>query len=260
MYVIRPLKQAVINAGLAAWMMGADPRVPVAFPVYIWVIEGNGMKLVVDAGIEEHDPASPHPIEGGGENALREALGKANLQPEKVDLLILTHLHPDHAAYAKLFHNARIVVQKREWETAFNPPIPLRRTYYQRLISPLEGMDICLVDGDVEIVKGIKLVLLPGHTPGLQGVAVETKEGTYLLSSDHFFIRYNISPPKQPAKLQDSHGNIIEIPPFETPFVPPAMPANLIEWYNSCFKALSITRRSKIIPGHDPSITDKKFP
>jgi len=258
MYAVSPLKQAVIRAGFSGLLMGADPRVTVAFPVYIWVIEGNGMKCVVDAGIEERVP--PLSVEGGGEKGLREALGKVNLQPEDIDTLIITHLHVDHVATAKLFHNARIFIQKREWDSAFNPPIPLRRGYDQKLFLPLEDMDLCLVDGDVEIAKGMKLVLLPGHSLGLQGVAVETTKGTYLIASDHFYLYINISPPKQPAELRDLDGNIIKIPPVETPFAPPGIQASLTEWYNSCFKALSVTKRSKILPGHEPSIIGKKFP
>lgn len=258
MYVVTPLKQAVIQAGLSGLLMGADPNVKFAFPVYVWAVEGNGLKCVVDAGIEERAP--PLSVEGGGEKGLREALAKVNLRPEDVDTLIITHLHVDHVATAKLFHNARIFIQKKEWDSAFNPPIPLRRGYDQKLILPLEYMDLCLVDGDVEIAEGLKLVLLPGHSIGLQALAVETSNGKYLIAGDHFYLYINIYPPKQPAELKDINNNIVKIPPMETPFAPPGIQANLTEWYNSCFKALSITKRSKIIPGHDPSIINKKFP
>jgi len=174
----------------------------------------------------------------------------------------LTHLHADHVSLAKLFTNARIYVQKSEWDFALNPPMTLRHTrvYDEELILPIEHMDLCLVDGDYEITEGIKLIALPGHSPGMQGVSVETKDGTYLIAGDQFDLYLNIFPPKHPTKIRDIAGILIDIPPIESPFAPPGFIINLVDWCKSCYKALSITRRNKIIPGHEPSICGQIFP
>ncbi|MEM2214795.1 MAG: N-acyl homoserine lactonase family protein [Candidatus Nezhaarchaeales archaeon] len=262
MYKIIPLKQAEISVPLSLVMMMGDARTIVTGPVYVWVIDGRDEKIVVDAGIQEphNGLVQGYPVKGGGEKGLRSALEKANVRPEEVEKLVITHLHFDHVANAGLFHNARIYVQKREWDSALNPPMHYRRTYDRNLILPLEEMDLCLVEGDVEITDGVKLVLLPGHTKGMQGVAIETEKGRYLIAGDQFYTYFNIFPPKQPLELTDSAGNKVQIPAIDLPFLPTGLHVDLSEWYNSCFKALSYVRRRNILPGHDPSLEGSTFP
>jgi len=199
-------------------------------------------------------------VRGCGEEGLRDALARTNLKPEEVDKLIITHLHFDHAANARLFHNARIYVQRKGWESALNPPIHHRRVYDKELIFLLEDMDLCLVDGDKEVADGIKVVLLPGHTKGLQGVLVKTAKGDYLIAGDHFYSFVNISPPRQPIELVDSMGGKVQIPAVDMPFLPPGLHVDLTEWYDSCFKALSYARRMNTLPGHEPLIDGSVFP
>ena len=262
MYKIMPLKVAEISVPLGVTIMMGDMRVMATGPVYVWVIDGGDEKIVVDSGVEEAKNGMFHgfPGKGGGEKGLREAMEKVNLKPEDVDKLIITHLHFDHAANAKLFTNARIYVQKREWESALNPPLHYRQTYDSSMLYPLEEMDLCLIDGDVEIAEGVKAVLLPGHTKGMQGVAVETEKGTYLLAADHFYTYFNFFPPKQPIQMTDTAGNTVEIPTSPLPFLPPGLHVDLSEWYESCFKALSVAKKANILPGHDPSLEGRVFP
>ena len=262
MYTIRPLKQAEIVAPLGVTFMLGDMTKFLTAPVYVWYIECEDVRILVDAGIEEPENGLVHgfPVSGGGEKGLRAALGEAGVKPEDIDILILTHLHFDHVACASLFHNARIYIQKREWESAFNPPMHYRLTYDSKLFQPIENMDVCLVDGDTEVLKGIKLVMLPGHTKGLQGVAVETERGTYLVAGDHFYTYANLNPPKEPTEMEDLKGNRVQLQPIMLPFAPLGLHVDLSEWYDSCFKALSVAKRSNILPGHDPALLGKIFP
>ncbi|MET1123682.1 MAG: N-acyl homoserine lactonase family protein [Archaeoglobaceae archaeon] len=261
MYRIVPLKQAEISVPLGVVQMLGDMRLMATGPVYVWLVEGEE-KIVVDAGVEEPKNGLVHgfPASGGGEKGLRDALSKAGLKPEEVEKLVITHLHFDHVANATLFHNAKIYVQKREWESALNPPMHYRGIYDEELILPLEEMDLCLVDGDVEIADGVKLVLLPGHTKGLQGVCVKTAKGDYLIAGDHFYTYFNFFPPKQPIELTDSEGKKVQIPAATTPFVPPGLHVDLSEWYESCFKALRFVKKQNVLPGHDPSLEGRSFP
>uniref|UniRef100_A0A7C3RAL5 N-acyl homoserine lactonase family protein n=1 Tax=Archaeoglobus fulgidus TaxID=2234 RepID=A0A7C3RAL5_ARCFL len=262
MYRIFPLKVAEISVPLGAVVMMGDMRVMTTGPVYVWVIDGGDEKIVVDSGVEEAKDGLFHgfPGKGGGERGLREALEKVNIKPEEVDKLIITHLHFDHVANAKLFTNARIYVQKREWESALNPPLHYRQIYDVSMLYPLEEMDLCLIKGDAEIDKGIKTLLLPGHTKGLQGVLVETEKGDYLIAGDHFYTYLQIFPPKQPIHFTDTAGITVEIPASSVPFLPPGLHVDLTEWYESCFKALRYVKRQKILPGHDPSLEGRVFP
>jgi len=260
MFRIKPLKQAEISVPLGAVVMLSDMRLLASGPVYVWLIESENSKIVVDAGVSEPKNGLVHgfPCNGGGERGLREALTSANLKPEDIETLIITHLHFDHVANATLFQNARIFVQKKEWESAMNPPMHYREIYEKDLFSPLEEMDLCLVNGDVEIEDGIKLVLLPGHTKGLQGVLVKAHSGRYLISGDHFYSYINLHPPKVPIELEDGSGQKISFG-SSLPFHPPGFHVDLSEWYESCFKVLSLVRRSRILPGHEPSIEGQEF-
>jgi len=96
--------------------------------------------------------------------------------------------------------------------------------YYRKKIiykELLEQVDLALVNGDVEIEGNIKLIQLPGHTKGLQGVAVPTNNGLYLISADHFYTYANINPPKEPYTIKDLAGNNIQLPPSHLPFLTP---------------------------------------
>jgi glyoxylase-like metal-dependent hydrolase (beta-lactamase superfamily II) len=261
MYTIRPLKQAEIMVPLGVVQILGDMQRLVVGPVYIWYLEGD-IPVVIDAGIQEPVNGFVHnfPVLGGGENGVREALSKAGVKPEDIEILIITHLHFDHVANVQLFHNARIFVQKKEWKSAFDPPIHYRLVYDTKMIQPLEDMDLCLIDGDVKIAEGLRAVFLPGHTEGHQGVAIETDKGTYLMAGDHFYTRFNLNPPKEPIEMEDVRGNKVQLQPSPIPFVPPGLHVDLREWFDSCFKALSVTRREKIIPGHDPDLVDKVIP
>ncbi|MBO8181522.1 MAG: N-acyl homoserine lactonase family protein [Archaeoglobus sp.] len=260
MYTIKPLKQAEIMAPLGVVQMLGDMSSLIVAPVFVWLIEGNDRKILVDAGIQEPVNGFVHnfPVLGGGEKGIREALASAGVKPEEIDALILTHLHFDHVAETELFDNARIYIQKREWKSAFNPPIHYRLVYDVEVIQKIEEMDVCLVNGDFKLDEGIELVFLPGHTQGLQGVKVEAN-GTYLLAGDHFYSFLNLNPPKEQFELEDARGNKIAIPPYPLPFMPPGLHVDLTEWFDSCFKALSVAKRKRILPGHDPSLIGKVF-
>ena len=88
------------------------------------------------------------------------------------------------------------------------------------------------VDGDVPIRKGIDAVFSPGHTPGMQGVLVETKEGKYCIGSDTF-------------------------PLFENyeKAIPAGIHVDLNEWYATYEKTKTIC--DHILPGHDIRVLDR---
>ncbi|MEM1981623.1 MAG: N-acyl homoserine lactonase family protein [Candidatus Hadarchaeales archaeon] len=243
MYILVPLKQAEIVAPMGIGMLMGDMTQRVTAPVYIWYVEGSERKIIVDAGVgtSKHEDLE---VRGGGEKGLRKALEEVGISPKEVEILILTHLHFDHVACVGLFENARIYVQKKEWETALSPLPPLRPFYDQKLLEPLERMDLVLVEGDHEIEKGLTLLHLPGHTEGMQGLAFHTRKGTAVLASDLLYTYLNL------------HS------PFSyTPFYPPAIIVDLREWFWSVGKALrTASSRELVYPGHEPSLEGKRLP
>jgi glyoxylase-like metal-dependent hydrolase (beta-lactamase superfamily II) len=260
MYRIRPLKQAEIVSPLGVAQMLGDMKSFVIAPVFIWLIEGEDGKILVDTGVQRAVSGYVHfSVRGGGEKGVERALASTQTKPREIDTVILTHLHFDHIAQTHLFHDARIYIQKREWESALNPPIHYRIFYDSDKIQKIEEMDVCLVRGDFKLCEGLELIFLPGHTLGLQGVKVGVRSGNYLIAGDHFYSRFNLNPPKRQVEVEGADGNKITIHPTTLPFLPPGLHVNLTDWFDSCFKALNVVRRKRILPGHDPSLVGKTF-
>ena len=164
---------------------------------YIWCIRGPDETVIVDAGV---DPELAKDKKLTGYSSPAGVLSRIGVEADEVRHLILTHMHWDHASGVKLFRNATVYVQDREYRFWLNDPIARRPPFRHvsdkastEYLASLEGTDhLCLVKGDQEILPGITCMLAPGHTVGLQAVAVSTAKGTAILGSDcaHVFRNY----------------------------------------------------------------------
>ncbi|MCL4877101.1 MAG: MBL fold metallo-hydrolase [Anaerolineae bacterium] len=123
--------------------------------------------------------------------SLLDGLSRLGLTAEDIDLVIDTHLHADHCSGNTLFSpemeivpsfpNAKYVVQRREYEDAMHPNERTRATYYPINYETLVNSgQMELLDGDTEIMPGIRGVVTPGHTPAHMSVVFESG-GEYAL-------------------------------------------------------------------------------
>jgi len=113
-----------------------------------------------------------------------QALQPFALTPQDIDWVILTHLHFDHAGGSTkmsnntvkpVFPNARYVVQQEEFEVACATNERTAASYHSDDFLPLqEAGNLTLVDGDREIVPGVRVVKTGGHTQGHQVVFFES--------------------------------------------------------------------------------------
>ncbi len=159
----------------------------------IVVETGNGTKwdpkLRNIYGIEEGDP-------------LRDALSAVGVAPEKVDMVINTHLHFDHAGGntrvvdgrdVPTFPNAQYVVQRGELEHATNPTERDRASYFaDRFVPVSKAGQWRLVDGDVAIVPGISVVRIPGHNADIQAVKISGGNCTVIFVADMLPTRHHL--------------------------------------------------------------------
>ena len=75
---------------------------------------------------------------------------------------------------------------------------------------PWAGIRFDPVDGDVEVMEGLSLLLTPGHTPGMQTVVVEAESGRYLIPGDNvpLFESWEGKPPYWPHIPDTHHYNL----------------------------------------------------
>lgn len=196
-------------------------------PVTVFLVQGNGHNILIDTGMSNteiagkyHHPGSYQP-EGA---AIYEQLEKMGMKCEDIDTIIFTHLHWDHVYYLDKFTNAKLYVQKAEYEFAINP-IPLYYKSYEYpvlgLTPQFDGKEFVLLEGECEIMDGISVYPSTGHSVGHQTVTVNTKEGVYHCCGDLIFtydnlkevpqMHYDITPPGRFLNIVDSWNSIAEL-------------------------------------------------
>jgi glyoxylase-like metal-dependent hydrolase (beta-lactamase superfamily II) len=110
-------------------------------------------------------------------NPIVDNLAALGVRPEDVDLVVMTHLHWDHAggltrwaergAVVPTFPNARYVIGRDEWEDALGQSPELETAYPLLNLTPLADAGLVdLIDGDEEIVPGLRARQTGGHTRG----------------------------------------------------------------------------------------------
>lgn len=187
-----PLKSSV---AMVVW--NTDWEKTIERNYYLWVIQGESETFLVDCGVA---PSLAQERKISGYVNPVEVLRRIGIEAGEVNKILLTHIHFDHVSGVELFPNATIYVQEKEFNFWIKDPIA-RKPPFLKFTDPvgnahlakLEGTDqLVLIRGDQVLIPGIELLLAPGHSPGLQVVAVNTLRGTAIVGSDcaHLFRNY----------------------------------------------------------------------
>ncbi len=203
---------------------------------YVWVIRGAHGTFVCDTGFDETAAKERgrtiiHPVVEG-----LQALG---VEPSKVDHVLVTHMHWDHAGNYDLFPRARYHVQDTEMAYATGRcmchpmlRIPFSERDVHAMVSKVFADRVEFHDGVEELAPGITVHKIGGHSKGLQCVRVKTKRGYVVLSSDCIHLYSHID-----------EGRVFPI----TYSV-----GDTLEGYRTIKKLAS--SRQHIVPGHDPEV------
>ena len=114
---------------------------------------------------------------------LREALARAEVKEQDIDIVVLTHAHWDHCQNIDMFPNAKILVHPRELSYAASPKrVDLSTARY--FLASLQGREVEQVTEGTEIEPGVRILETPGHTEGHISVLVETVDGLVAISGD----------------------------------------------------------------------------
>jgi glyoxylase-like metal-dependent hydrolase (beta-lactamase superfamily II) len=169
----------------------ADDRNRIPLGMRCLLIEHESGLILIDTGAGNKENDKFHDIygvENGGENdgtQLEDGLRDLRMQPSDVSMVINTHLHFDHAGgntrrtadgrIVMSFPNARYVVQRGEYEYATHTNERTGASYFPHNFAPIHDAGrFTLVDGEIEVAKGITVVPTPGHVPFHQSIRLES--------------------------------------------------------------------------------------
>jgi glyoxylase-like metal-dependent hydrolase (beta-lactamase superfamily II) len=233
-YATNPRRRRVENLIWVAPDDAHDGPMPMDF--FVWAVVGPHGVVLVDTGADAatcrargHDFVQS-PIDG---------LSQIGVSPADVHTVITTHLHWDHAGNLPAFPGVRLHVQRLEVAHACGPSMSspfLRRPYDADQVSEylraLYGGRVSFHDGDDELAPGISIHHVPGHTPGMQVVRVNTRRGQVVLASDsaHYFENLRT----------------------ENPF--PVL-VNTIDYVAALHRVQELADSpDHVVPGHDPAV------
>ena len=154
-----------------AW--GASTGIPAMCSIIL--IESEGKRILFDTG------------HVGRYTGLEAALKVRKLGPEDIDLQVMSHAHWDHAQNFDRFTNAPMLIHPDERRYAQNPhPTTGRRPAWTG--AALETHTIQEVSDGDELARGVRVIDIPGHSPGSIGLLVESDDGVSGLTGDalHF--------------------------------------------------------------------------
>jgi glyoxylase-like metal-dependent hydrolase (beta-lactamase superfamily II) len=141
-------------------------------PVLGHIIDTGTQKIAIDTGtVAGFSPST------GGYHA---ALQQAGIAATDIDVVLLTHLHPDHVGGLtkgedRLFPNAEIVVSSTEWEFWHGAAADVLPEQVQPFVQIARSSTTPYLDqlrtfsGEAEVLSGIQAISMPGHTPGHVG-------------------------------------------------------------------------------------------
>lgn len=194
LYAIRyASRDGVRGQHFHGWERRSDEPHPTDY--FVWLARSSTRTVVIDAGMSPQRAAAATGVRyRGAPSAL---LAELDVSAESVDDVVLTHLHYDHTGCAWDFPTAVVHVQRREldyWEG----PLAARNRREHWLATPADiarvraGIELGstrLADGDVELMPGLSVHLVGGHTAGMQVVRVHTRRGHVVVASDasHYF-------------------------------------------------------------------------
>ena len=241
-YTIHAVQYAQRNSNSSELFVGDAHNTPMKMAYFVWALTNGSQTVVVDLGFTE--PVGTR----RGRQFLRcpsEGLAMLGIDCASVEHVILSHFHYDHVGCYALFPHATFYVQ--DAEMSFYTGRYVRQAAFRHSVEVddilalvrfnYEGR-VVFVDGDKEIVPGINVHKVGGHTAGMQIITVQTKDGRAVVASDasHYYHNYE--------------KNV----PFTTHHDLPGM------YYGFQRIRELADRHDLILPGHDPLVLERLKP
>lgn len=176
-------------------LRGGDPDLVLSVPITAYLLDTEEGWVLFDAGLDEgnlRDPArlealylsqgwDPPPVVRPAHEMERQ-LRALGLGFGDISRVILSHLHADHSGHLKRMPQARLTIQRAEFDYAFSGE---ERPSWFRSDYDLPGLDWDIVEGDQRLMPGLELLSTRGHSPGHQSLLLELpRTGRVVLAGD----------------------------------------------------------------------------
>lgn len=234
LYRIRTLLNGKCNVLEQVTFHGGSTEKVVPFNLYVWVIEGGPHPVLIDTGLVDVAGFSkgtaayiPGGVQQRPEERPSEMLRIAGIDPADVSHVLITHLHGDHCNNIGMYPNATAVVTKRGFLSAF--PQGIAKGFMAALIP--HWPDSLHLAEDEEILPGIRVFWIGGHSICSQAIAVDTAQGTAVFTGDTCYMYENFES-NRPIGWADPED---------------------------CLRAMDRIREEAdfIVPAHDPRILER---
>jgi glyoxylase-like metal-dependent hydrolase (beta-lactamase superfamily II) len=205
-----------------------NPAIPV--PAFL-ITHPRAGRILVDTGL--HPSIASEPAENLGKfgtwvsrpeldpgDDVPARLRARGIEPAAIRLVILTHLHLDHASAIADFPEATFIVSAAEWKDATKGLFPIFKAYRRQQYD--YAFDFRTVDWNGEAVSSystfgrtidlfgdgsVRLASTPGHSAGHQSVILRLKERDLVVAGDAVFDMGQLEPGADlPGKMQDEHN------------------------------------------------------
>ena len=165
----------------------ADERNRVELETNCLLIDSGEKKILVDTGNGTKFTQKEKDIFGlEDRSVLVESLKGKGFEPSEIDIVILSHLHFDHAGGATInegdkvvptFPKATYIIQKGEWDDAMSNFGVMKYSYRKDNLIPLqESGQIEFIEGDAEVVPGLSTVVTGAHTRNHQIIKIDSED------------------------------------------------------------------------------------
>jgi glyoxylase-like metal-dependent hydrolase (beta-lactamase superfamily II) len=208
-------------------LSGNDPERVSSFPEQVAVpytpllVDTGSERILIDTGAGPMAPST---------GFIEESLARAGFQASDIDMVVLSHAHPDHiggltrADGTLRFPNARFLMSEREYDFWHSAELRSRLgggslygsahledvmgTWVDRYLPPVRDRLEWLVD-DTELAPGIAAIDAPGHTPGHLGFTIASGAESLLYAGDMLVMSNQVAEPEWTTIFDlDAQGTI----------------------------------------------------
>lgn len=205
------------TSDVSIWSPGVDVGVAREFSDNCYLIRHGQDWLLWETGISDAVADKPEGVVVGGgiltlyvRKTLQSQLAQLGVAPTEITHMAFSHFHGDHVGNANLFTNAKVLVQRSEYDAAFGPDAA-KYGFNPALYGKLKDNPTVKLEGDHDVFGDGSVIIIatPGHTPGHQSLLVRLpKQGAVILSGDMVHFRENWDAQRVPARNFDREQSL----------------------------------------------------